>query len=74
MQQWTYDELTRAVEAEIRRQLGKVNTDTYMDRRMRREYAFGAYLAWEAILRQHPSSDRNTDDARRLRELVNTAR
>lgn len=66
MQQWSYDELTRAVEAEIRRQLGKVNTNLCMEHRRRCEYAFGAYLAWRANVRQHPS-ERHVDDARRLR-------
>jgi len=73
MQQWTYDELTRAVETEINRQLDKANTASDMELRKRREYAFGVYLAWEAILRLHPA-ERHVEDAQRLRELTGADR
>jgi hypothetical protein len=66
MQHWTYDELTRAVETEIERQLDKANTASDMELRKRHEFAFGVYLAWEAIVRLHPG-ERQVDDAQRLR-------
>jgi hypothetical protein len=33
-----------------------------MELRKRHEYAFGVYLAWEAILRLHPA-ERHVEDA-----------
>ena len=73
MQYWTYDELTTAIETEIRRQLDKADLGSDLECRKRREYALGAYLAWEAIVRLHPS-ERNVDNARRLRELIDMNR
>ena len=73
MQYWTYDELTKAIETEIRRQLDKADLGSDLECPKRREYALGAYLAWEAIVRQHPS-ERHVDDARRLRELIDMNR
>ncbi|MBN3760580.1 hypothetical protein [Burkholderia sp. Ac-20365] len=69
MQQWTYDELMRAAETEIKRQLDKANTASDMELRKRHEYAFGVYLAWEAIMRLHPA-ERHAEDAQKLRELT----
>ncbi|BCG03952.1 hypothetical protein PPGU19_085200 (plasmid) [Paraburkholderia sp. PGU19] len=73
MQNWTYDELTHAAETEIKRQIDKANTTSDIELRKRHEYAFGVYLAWEAILRLHPA-ERHDEDAQRLRQLTGAGR
>lgn len=69
-QSWGYKELTAAVEAEIARQLQKAHdAPSEVMRRSYRDYAVGAYFAWEAIMRAH-LTERRLEDAHRLGEMV----
>jgi hypothetical protein len=68
--QWTYEEVTAAVEDEIRLQLRKDSSaSSEAARSTYRDYAFGAYLAWEAITRTCVSEHRFAD-ARRFDNMV----
>ena len=67
---WRYDELTAAVEAEITRQLKKAHdAQSEVMRRTCQDYAVGAYIAWESIMRTH-LTERRFQDAKRLGALV----
>ncbi|TCG04716.1 hypothetical protein BZM27_38970 [Paraburkholderia steynii] len=68
--QWTYEEVTGAVEDEIRLQLRKADSAlSEASRSTYRDYAFGAYLASEAITRTCLSEHRFAD-ARRFGNMV----
>lgn len=69
-QTWSYGELTAAVEAEITRQLKKAHdASSEVTRRACQDYAVGAYIAWESIMRTH-LTERRLRDAQRLGTLV----
>ncbi|MBP0595283.1 hypothetical protein J8I87_37670 [Paraburkholderia sp. LEh10] len=68
--QWTYEEVTTAVEEEIKLQLREAElTMSEVTRNTYRHYAFGAYLAWEAVTRTC-LTERRFADARRLGDVV----
>jgi hypothetical protein len=67
---WTYEELTAAVEAEIARQLKKAReAPSEVTRRACQDYAVGAYIAWESIMRAH-LTERRLQDGKRLGAMV----
>ncbi|SIT51069.1 conserved hypothetical protein [Paraburkholderia piptadeniae] len=67
---WTCEEVTAAVEEEIRLQLRKADSAlSEVTRNTCRDYAFGAYLAWEAVTRTCLTEQRFSE-ARRIGNLV----
>ncbi|CAN7758744.1 hypothetical protein [Paraburkholderia sp. SIMBA_054] len=67
---WTYEEVTAAVEEEIKLQLRKADSAlSVVTRGTYRDYAFGAYLAWEAVTRTCLTEQRFAE-ARRLANMV----
>lgn len=67
MKTWTYDEITRTAELEIKDLMDRARAEQYSDaRRLYRQNAYGAYLLWHMLT----SGNQRKGDNERLEALT----